>query len=98
MCQTASGLRMISSAPWDQFVCRQCTLQKHLFFQYSSSERPLQFPNNSGGLDTIWITCGYLALMLVGAIVGITLVAKRWIRADTMDQEYGVSYSSVISL
>jgi len=48
--------------------------------------------NTVGGLDALWMTCGYLGLVLFVAIIGLTLVAKRWIRADTMDQEYGEDY------
>lgn len=48
--------------------------------------------NTVGGLDAIWYTCGYLGLMLIIAVVGIALYAKRWIRADTMDQEFGDNY------
>jgi len=88
MLLTASGLQTTSWGPSILSAFRLC--RPSLFLSLSSS-KPISI-SNRGGLDAVWVTCGYLGFLLVLAIVGITLVAKRWIRADTMDQEFGDDY------
>ena len=36
-------------------------------------------------IQGIWFTAGFLGLILILAIVGLTMTAKRWIRAEQKD-------------
>ena len=46
-----------------------------------------RFPRDapSGSIQGVWFTAGFLGLMIIFAIVGLTMTAKRWIRAEQKD-------------
>ena len=42
-------------------------------------------PTDSGSLSGMWFAAGFLGIMLIITIVGLTLTAKRWVLAEQKD-------------